>query len=231
VLNIFCFQHIPNEPSGNLKRRAVQCGHSLTTIGLYTQHTLPTLNDFDALIVMGGLMSVNDEDRYSWLGPEKQIVRSAIKADKPVLGICLGAQMIADVLGAKVAPMGYHEIGYFPVNLTCGEPETRFFRGLPKTFPSLHWHGERFEIPAGTKRLATSQACDNQAFEYGSALGLQFHLEVDREILMNLFSLGEVESFSHEKFVQTRETILKLEEEKRSECESLLAKVVDNWLS
>jgi GMP synthase-like glutamine amidotransferase len=197
---------------------------------MYTGEVIPSINDFDALVVMGGPMSVNDEKEISWLGPEKQLVHAAIGADKPVLGICLGAQMIADVLGAKVARMGYREIGYFPVSQICDDMASRFFKGLPAEFSALHWHGERFEIPAGAKRLARSEACDNQAFEYGSALGLQFHLEMNREILTNIIAQSNLEPSAEERFVQTKKIILKLEETYRLEHESLLIQVVKNWL-
>jgi GMP synthase-like glutamine amidotransferase len=130
---------------------------------------------------MGGLMSVHDERTHPWLVEEKKLIERAVKAGKRVLGVCLGAQLLAEVLGARVYRNRHKEIGWFPVQLTGQATPSSLLAGFPETFPAFHWHGETFDIPAGARHLAKSEACKNQAFECdGRVLGLQFHLEVTR---------------------------------------------------
>jgi GMP synthase (glutamine-hydrolysing) len=153
----------------------------MTSTLLYERHAvLPDLESFDFLLVMGGPMSVNDEAGVPWLVDEKRFVEKAVNAGKTVVGVCLGAQMIANVLGSRVYRNAEKEIGWFPVRLTDEGLQSRSFKGFPREFTAFHWHGETFEIPAGAVRLAGSGACMNQAFEYdGRVVGLQFHLETD----------------------------------------------------
>jgi GMP synthase-like glutamine amidotransferase len=132
------------------------------------------------LTVMGGPMSANDEARLGWLGPEIALVREAIAADKMVLGICLGAQIIAKALGARVYPGNAKEIGWFPVQRTAGSHP--LFDGLPDSFTPIHWHGETFDLPHEAKLLAKSEITQNQAFAVGQrVLGLQFHMEATEQ--------------------------------------------------
>jgi GMP synthase-like glutamine amidotransferase len=160
---------------------AARHGHTLScTAFFHPEAEIPDLRDYDALIVMGGSMGVYDEDRFDWLAPEKAHIRKAIDAGKPVLGICLGAQLIAASLGAKVAPHSRKEIGWFPVALTDTGVTHPLLSGFNSAMTVFHWHGDRFEIPAGARHLMSSAACDNQAFAYGdNVLALQFHLEMD----------------------------------------------------
>ena len=141
---------------------------------------LPGLESFDFLLIMGGPMSVNDEAQFPWLVDEKKFVAQAVNAGKTIVGVCLGAQLIASVLGSRVYRNSEKEIGWFPVRLTQEGLRSRSFKGFPSEFTAFHWHGETFDIPAGAVRLAESGACANQAFEYdGRVVGLQFHLETD----------------------------------------------------
>ena len=132
----------------------------------------------DLLIVLGAPIGAGDEDVYPFLADELELVRRRLDLGKPLLGICLGAQVIARVLGAAVAPMGVKEIGFSPLTLTDeGKASSLALLG---DAPVLHWHGDQFEIPEGAVRLASTSICPNQAFAVGSAvLGLQFHLEAD----------------------------------------------------
>lgn len=135
-----------------------------------------------ALIVMGGPMSVNDP--LSWLRLEERFLARAISGGVPVLGVCLGAQLLAKCLGARVYPMGHKEIGWYPVRFTEAALDDPLFQGLPCEETLFHWHGETFDLPAGSHRLAGSDLCANQAFRFGSVLyGLQFHPEVTPEII------------------------------------------------
>ena len=151
-------------------------GADLTISHLYRGDPLPALADFDMLAVMGGPMSVNDEAQLPWLTPEIALVRDAIAAGKIVLGVCLGAQIIAKALGAKVYAAKQKEIGWFEVKRT--EAAHPILDGLPAAFTAFHWHGETFDLPAGAVCLLETDSTPNQAFAIGShVLGLQFHME------------------------------------------------------
>lgn len=180
-MKLHYFQHEPFEGLGMIAAWATRHGHTLTRTAFFeTGALIPDITDYDALVVMGGSMSVYDEDRHPWLADEKAHIHSAIKAGKCVLGICLGAQLIAASLGAEVAPHTHKEIGWFPVALTDAGATHRLFAGFNSAMTVFHWHGDRFDIPQGAVRLMSSAACDNQAFVYGErVLALQFHLEMD----------------------------------------------------
>jgi GMP synthase-like glutamine amidotransferase len=176
-MRIHYLQHVPFEDLANIESWAGSRGHDLTRTLLFQDEPLPDVANFDWLIIMGGPMNIYEHDLYPWLRGEKEFIRRAIAAGKMVLGICLGAQLIADVLCGKVRRNEHREIGWFPVSLTPQARRSRIFRVLPDEFVALHWHGDTFEIPPGAVRMAESRACRNQAFEIGSAIGLQFHLE------------------------------------------------------
>lgn len=169
-------QHVPFEGLGSIESWLKARDHEISSTRLYASERLPELDGFDLLILMGGPMSVNDETDYPWLVDEKRFVRAAIEAGKLVLGICLGAQLIASSLGARVYPNQFKEIGWFPIR---GVPssETGLF-DFPSSLEVFHWHGETFDLPPGATRIASSEVCENQAFQLGeSVIGLQFHLE------------------------------------------------------
>ena len=129
-------------------------------------------------------MGVHDEAEFPWLGAEKSFIRACIDNDKTVLGICLGAQLIADVMGAQVRRNEQTEIGWFPVSAVGSHPLTEIFSQSPVV---LHWHGDTFAIPVGAEHLCRSRACENQAFLLGDkVLGLQFHLETTAQGLADL---------------------------------------------
>ncbi len=208
-MRIHYFQHVPFEGLGLIANWAFERGHTLTSTKFHDEESsVPPLGDYDALIVMGGPMGVYDDKSYPWLAGEIDHIRSAIEASKPVLGICLGAQLIAASLGARVASHSHKEIGWFPIALrdeTSGHP---MFAGLHHEMTVLHWHGDRFEIPAGAIPFASSQVCDNQGFLYHDhVLALQFHLEMDEAAVRTM-----VEACRHElipgEFVQTAEEIM-----------------------
>ncbi len=147
---------------------------------------LPAQQGIDLVIAMGGPMSVNDEAQHPWLAAEKDWLAEAMQRDIPVLGVCLGAQLIANTLGAQVRPQGYREIGWFESQGLEPDPECFTF---PSRFAAFHWHGETFDLPAGAVHLARSQACEHQAFQYGSrVIGLQFHLETTHATMKGLIS-------------------------------------------
>ncbi len=175
-MRLAVLQHVPFEGPAAIADWAAARGLPMAVTQLYRGEQLPALAAFDMLAVMGGPMSVNDGERYAWLDPEIALVAEAIRAGKTVLGVCLGAQMIAKALGAKVYAGAQKEIGWFPVHRTA--EASPIFDGLPAVFTAFHWHGETFELPAGAVRLASTPGTANQAFAIGTrVLGLQFHIE------------------------------------------------------
>jgi len=177
-MQIHVLQHVPFEGPAAIADWAERRGHPLTVSHLYAGDPLPALTDFDRLVVMGGPMSVGDTDAYPWLADELQFIADAIDAGKSVVGVCLGAQLIAAALGARVYPHAHKEIGWLPVRLTDQARGLDLCDGLPAIQTVFHWHGDTFDLPAGAVHLAESEACGNQAFLVdGRVLGLQFHLE------------------------------------------------------
>src|SRR5262249_26269785 len=137
------------------------------------------VSDLQGLVVMGGPMSVNDGNKYPFLLPEIQLIEKVLNEKKPVLGVCLGAQLIAKALGCRVYPNKHRELGWHPIELTKHAAVDPLFGVLPKKLNVFHWHGETFDLPSGATLLARSKLCENQAFRWGdNAYGLQFHVEV-----------------------------------------------------
>jgi GMP synthase-like glutamine amidotransferase len=171
-------QHVENEDLANIKAWLLKHGHSITRTLLYKKHAFPPVDSFDWLIIMGGPMNVDELRKYSWLKKEKTFIKNSMRAGRIVLGVCLGAQLIARVLGAKVKKSRYKEIGWHKVRLTSAGKASVLFRDFPSSFAPIHWHGDTFILPKGTKILASSKACKNQAFEYnGRVFAVQFHVE------------------------------------------------------
>jgi len=160
------------------------------------------MDTLDWLIVLGGPMSVSDEKKYPWLAAEKRFIEKAIGNAKRVIGICLGAQLIANVLGARVYRNRFKEIGWFPVTLSRHAGNSRLFSGLPDRFTAFHWHGDTFDLPDGADLLASSEGCTNQAFQYGSrVIGLQYHMETTPKSAGDLIDhCGD--EIAEEKYVQ-----------------------------
>lgn len=186
-MRIHVLQHVPFEGPSRIADWAAATGHALTTSHLYVGDPLPELARFDRLVVMGGPMGVGDEAEHSWLAPEKARIADAIAAGKSVVGICLGAQLIAEVLGARVWRNAHREIGWFPIDLTPAAAGVGLCTDLPRRLTAYHWHGDTFDLPAGAVHLARSEACEQQAFLYGDrVLALQCHLEATPEAVAAL---------------------------------------------
>jgi len=155
---------------------------------------LPPLSKVDGAIILGGPMNVDEVDLYPYLASEKEWVRDVIASGKPLLGLCLGGQMIARALEAEVRANTKPEIGFFPVKLTKSGTLDPLLQNLPSEFPIFHWHGDRFEIPNGCENLAASDLCDHQAFRAGRrAYALQFHPEVTRDIIDEWRTSSEID--------------------------------------
>jgi len=177
--SVIALRHLQFEDLGTIEPLLVERGYRVRYVDA-TVADLKTLDVVspDLVVVLGGPIGAFDDDTYPFVAQEIALVKARLQSRRPLLGICLGAQFIARVLGAHVYPMGYKEIGFSPLTLTSegrGSP----LAALGDT-PVLHWHGDRFEIPDGATRLAGTADCPNQAFSYGeNVLGLQFHLEAD----------------------------------------------------
>ncbi len=205
-MRVHWLQHADFEDLGCIAPWLHQAGHPVSGTRLYAGETPPPVTDFDALVVMGGPMNIYEHQQHPWLPGEKALIRAAVDAGKRVLGICLGAQLLADVLGGPVGRNAHSEIGWFPLELSAAGRASPLLGGLPPRFTGFHWHGDTYALPPGAECLASSEACAQQAFSLGPhLLGLQFHLEVTQP--------NAQEWFRHERpaparYVQAPEQIL-----------------------
>jgi len=180
-------QHVSFEGLGSIAPWLESAGYALSSTRFFESPDLPEIEQIDLLVIMGGPMSVNDENMFPWLVQEKRFIRETIETGTPVLGICLGAQLIASAMGAKVFRNPQKEIGWFPVTRVPSSDTSAFL--FPESAMVFHWHGETFDLPSGAVHLARSQGCENQAFQIGeSVIGLQFHLETTPESVRELIS-------------------------------------------
>ncbi len=223
-MNAHYLQHVPFEGLGSMKSWLAHFGYKITQTRFFESATLPDISAFDLLVVLGGPMSVNNEKEFPWLAAEKRLIREAIDRRKAVLGICLGAQLIASATGARVYQNGEKEIGWFPVR-GLSLTDDAVFR-FPASVDAFHWHGETFDLPEGAVHLARSEGCRNQAFQLGaSVLGLQFHLETTPESARELvFSCRN--ELAPSTFVQTEADILAAGLEKYRVANQLMNRVL-----
>ncbi len=184
MAKVYVLQHHPAEALGRIADALENAALAWQYVRIFDGHPVPRdMKGAGGLIVMGGPMGVYQTAKYPFLGDELALIRSAIESRRPVLGVCLGAQLIAAALGAPVArnPAG-KEIGWCPVNLAPAAADDRLMRGLPATIMAFHWHGDVFGLPSGAVPLASSDKTPCQAFRYGdNAYALQFHIEVTRD--------------------------------------------------
>jgi GMP synthase-like glutamine amidotransferase len=187
-VKVHCIQHVKFETLGTINEWIGQKNHFLSTTHLYENENFPETDTFDLLIVMGGPMNIYECEKYPWIKEEKAFLEKAIARGKAVLGICLGAQLLADVLKAKVFKNNFKEIGWFPVSAVKEErSEIPLLEGVPEEFTAFHWHGDTFGLPEGAERLFESEACKNQGFIYEyRVIGLQFHLEMSEQTIRNV---------------------------------------------
>lgn len=186
-MNIQVFQHVSFEGPACIEEIAKQNSYNLSVCRFDLGDPIPSPNNFDMLIIVGGPMSVNEESKYPWLLAEKKAIEQAIRENKIIFGFCLGAQLIADVLGAKVYKNKEKEIGWFPVYRTHPGEGNLPLQFLPDIATVFHWHGETFDIPANAVHLYESEATENQAFLYGkNTLALQFHPEMLKHSIEDL---------------------------------------------
>lgn len=226
-MRIHYLQHVPFEDPANILHWAQRNGHSLSRTLMYNEEPLPDIGSFDWLIIMGGPMNIYEEHEFAWLASEKEFIKKAISAKKIILGICLGAQLIADVLGGNVYKNEFKEIGWFPVFLTPESKNLKTFVGIPEQFLSFHWHGDTFQLPPGAVLLASSEACVNQAFVFQEkVIGLQFHLESTHASIGRLINESSNE-LTTDTYIQQSDQIL-AQREAMLEIQTILEKLLDN---
>ncbi len=193
-MRIACLQHVPFEGPAAIERWAAARRHGFDVVRLDLGRPPADAAEADWLVVMGGPMGVHDERSFPWLAAEKKLIEKVISKGRPVLGVCLGAQLVAHVLGARVYGGRTREIGWHEVRATPEARASKLFAFLPPAFPAFHWHGDTFDIPAGAVRTAESDAFANQAFEYGANVAaLQFHLEATADSVARLAEAGSRE--------------------------------------
>lgn len=224
-MRIHWFQHVAFEGLGLIGPWLESRGHALTATRWWAGERAPAAGAFDALIVMGGPMNIYEHAEYPWLADEKDAIASAIRSGKPVLGVCLGAQLISDVLGGKVTRNAEREIGWWPIRPVAGSAVSPY--ELSGEITVLHWHGDTFSLPEGALRLAASEACEQQAFVWGGrVLALQFHVEMDAAAVAAIAKGCADELAGGDRWVQSAGQLVSGAERHGIESAALL----DRWL-
>jgi len=201
MMRIISLMHVSFEDAAAMGVWAAQRGHSVQAVHLYAGQPLPEADAVDAVFIMGGPMNIYEEAEHPWLAAEKAFLKTCIEQGKILVGVCLGAQLLADVLGGKVSRNAHKEIGWHEVKRIAGDV-------LPERFWAFHWHGDTFAIPPGATHLAASGACANQAFLYGrGVLGLQFHLEYTQDSIEKMLTHC-ADELTDGPFVQTSDRIV-----------------------
>lgn len=180
MTTLLVIQHVPHERLGTFEAVFKQTGGSLRPFRADDPKAAwPTLEGVDGLVVMGGTQSVYEQDQYPYLTRELSFLRDALKAQKPILGVCLGAQLLAAALGAKVTKSPQKEVGWYPLRREPGADGDPLFAAFGQTETVFQWHGDTFALPKGCLRLASAPLCHEQGFRYRDNIyGLQFHLEM-----------------------------------------------------
>jgi GMP synthase (glutamine-hydrolysing) len=183
TLSVLVFQHETDDGPGYLGEALLRHGAQLSIVRLDQGEVVPDISTHNILLVMGGTMNVYQEDKYPWLAKETQAIRQAVETGKAVLGVCLGGQLLAKALGARVRIGAATEVGLIPITLTEAGEADPLFEGL-SAVEAVEWHDDTFDIPTGAIALARSEGCAHQAFRFGQRVyGLQFHPEVSPMML------------------------------------------------
>ncbi len=185
MTTLLILQHVPHERLGTFEPAFIAAGCSLLPLNTYEPTThWPSLDDVDGIVSMGGPMSVSQQAQYPFLRKELSLLREAVKRQKPILGVCLGAQLLSEALGGKVTNNPQKEIGWYPLMREPAADGDPLFAPFGQTETVFQWHGDTFSLPKEAVRLASAPLCQEQAFRYGEHVyGLQFHLEVSEAMI------------------------------------------------
>ncbi|MEP6466195.1 MAG: type 1 glutamine amidotransferase [Parafilimonas sp.] len=225
-MRIHFIQHMPFEHPASIADWATENNHTTTYTKIFEDAIFPSTETFDMLIIMGGVMSVYEEDKYAWMKAEKSFIKKSIEENKKVLGICLGAQFIAEALGAKVFPHTKKEIGWFEVEKVSPHTLTD---NLPQTFTTFHWHGDTFTLPEKAVHLFKTKTCDQQGFIYNNHVaGLQFHVEIKEDLLKSMIENERSELIKND-HVQTEDEINTLTHEHIKYQQKYMYKFLDSF--
>ena len=226
-MHIHFIQHMPFEHPASIADWAAEKNHTTTYTKVFENASFPAMNAFDMLVIMGGVMGVYEEEEYAWMFAQKTFIKTAIEAKKKVLGICLGAQFIAESLGAKVFPHTIKEIGWFEVEKVTPHKLTQ---KLPQVFTTFHWHGDTFNLPGNAIHLFKTEGCAQQGFVYNDHVaGLQFHMEI-KEDLLNGMTENERAELIKDDFVQTEEEIKSLMQQHISQQKKFMYDFLDAFI-
>jgi GMP synthase-like glutamine amidotransferase len=222
---------MPEEGPGHAADWLAAHGHSLTFTRLFEPNPMfPAMDNFDGLLILGGAMSVHDEENLPWLRAEKAFIQEVLRVGKVTLAICLGAQLVAQALGGEVRPNPEPEIGFWTVRFSGKSLEHPLLRGWPEKAAVLHWHMDTFTVPPGAMRVGMSAGCATQGFVWGDGIiGLQFHPEMTVPMVEKLMEFEGHETAGEQEFVQTAAQIrakMKSVWKGRKLLESLLANLV-----
>ena len=231
-MKIHYLQHVPFETPEAILDWAEAKQAELSSTMLFQDEPLPNASGHDLIVVMGGPMGVHDQEKFSWLRKEAAFLTEAIRQKRPIVGICLGAQLLAHLLGARVLKNPFKEIGFYQVALTPPAWESPFFKQIPGTFHAFHWHGDTFWIPDEGWHMASSEACHNQAFLWGNrVLGLQFHIESTKASVEGLVKNCGDELLEDSPYIQKPEVILEQAESfDFAAMHSILFQLLDNFM-
>ena len=228
-MRIHCFQHIPWHGRAFIPSWAAGAGHDWQVTLVPEADRLPRPESFDALIIMGGPMSLRERDQHPWLLAEQRLLEDVLRRGQPFLGICLGAQMLAAVHGAAVRRGRHSEIGWYPLQLTDEGRDTWLGDILPDGLETFFWHDDVFETPTDAVRIAGTEASPHQAFVAGTALGLQFHLEVTSEWAAHLARRDAVQLVPS-RYVQSAIDILGRPASSYEQNNAVMAALLERWL-
>jgi GMP synthase-like glutamine amidotransferase len=208
-MRIHCFQHVAFENPGTILEWAKAHNFPVSYTYFYeADYSLPSIAEIDVLLVMGGYMNVDEEAEYPWLKVEKQFIKQAVEADKKVMGICLGSQLLASALGGTVYAADKKEIGFFPLKFTPSALKHRLFNHFTNPYLVFQWHGDTFNLPQNAQLVASSDACPHQAFMINSnVLALQFHFEMNETIIEDMLLHDGHELSEKSDFIQSIPTI------------------------
>jgi GMP synthase-like glutamine amidotransferase len=230
MTKIHILQHVPFETPGFFSLLPND-EFSITISHVYNGDTLPDFKSYDILVILGGPMNVDEHDLYPWLESEKGYIRRSIEANGKILGICLGAQLIASALGAKVTKNSYKEIGWFPIRKTGSGCNSKLLENVPDSCLAMHWHGDTFDIPDNAQLEASSDACKNQLFTYKNrVIGMQFHFEATEQSINALIDNCGAELVSG-KYIQDADTIRKYAKEHCEYSHQYLCTIIRNLVN